>query len=161
MEKSKTKTNKSSVLRGISVVLMSILFMSGVLAETVELQNPGINPDSALWGIDRGLERIRYAFTFGSENRAEYGLKIAEERLSEIKVMNQRENIDGYELAENERQLILSRFEKDLSNTQEQVRQNINIKLSQHLRAENEVENILSNQIKEEFEKRKRAIQTN
>ena len=50
----------------------------------------GITPDNRfLYGIDIALEKIRMAFTFGNENKVNYGLKIAEERLAEL--LNEKE----------------------------------------------------------------------
>lgn len=67
----------------LSILIFGMFFLSLVSAQA-EVK-PGITPDNKfLYGIDIALEKIRMAFTFGDENKANYGLKIAEERLAEF-----------------------------------------------------------------------------
>jgi len=50
--------------------------------------NPGITPDSpVLYGLDRAMERISLALTFGKSAKAQKGLEHARERLLEVKAM--------------------------------------------------------------------------
>jgi len=54
----------------------------------VELdEDAGITPDSALYGIDKALERISLALTFNRAKKARLRLRHAEERLAEVKAM--------------------------------------------------------------------------
>lgn len=71
------------------LLLMSVLGMGIVSAQEDEV-DPGITPDSPLYGIDRALERIRYRLTFNNESKARYGLKMAEERLAEIEYLEEK-----------------------------------------------------------------------
>ena len=64
--------------------------------------NTGITPDSPLYGLDIALKRIIYAMTIGSEKKAAYGLKIAEERLLETKEMAEKGNLKAVEKAQSE-----------------------------------------------------------
>ncbi|MBI2664596.1 hypothetical protein HYX10_04620 [Candidatus Woesearchaeota archaeon] len=47
----------------------------------------GITPGSVFYGLDKALDRVSLALTFGSSARAKTGLTIARERLMEVKVM--------------------------------------------------------------------------
>lgn len=71
--------------------------------EVDELEgNPGITPDNPFYGLDIALKRIRYAMTIGSEKKAAYGLKIAEERLLEAKKMAEKGDFKAMENAQSE-----------------------------------------------------------
>ena len=52
-----------------------------------ESEEAGVTPDSPLWGLDRALERINLALTFGKSAKAKKGLAHARERLMEVKAM--------------------------------------------------------------------------
>lgn len=78
-------------MKNIFIILFLgiLLVMPLVIAQEIET-NPGITPDiPIIYQIDRALERIRMALTFGDENKVNYGLKIAEERIAEIKIMQE------------------------------------------------------------------------
>jgi len=60
--------------------------------ETIEVpaevtEEAGITPDSPLYGIERALERINLALTFGKAAKAKKGLAHASERLMEVQKM--------------------------------------------------------------------------
>ena len=57
-----------------------------IIEEETE-QAPGTTPDSPLWGLDRAMERIELALTFGKSAKAKKGLAHARERLAEVKAM--------------------------------------------------------------------------
>lgn len=87
------------IINLIVICFLLVGVMPFVIAQETET-NPGINPDNPiLYGIDRALERIRMAFTFGDENKVNYGLKVAEERLAEIKAMQEKQNVKALEKA--------------------------------------------------------------
>ena len=70
----------------------SVSDIQNELEETEE----GTTPDSAFWGIDVALDRIKFNL---ARNKAAVGLKIAQERLEEIKEMHFRGNINAAEKA--------------------------------------------------------------
>lgn len=47
----------------------------------------GVTPDSALYGLDLAMEKIRLALTFNMQKRAELSLKMAKERMQEARLM--------------------------------------------------------------------------
>jgi len=90
----------------VAVLLAMIMVLSAVpLAfaenETVELEEEvvaeeaGITPDSPLlWGLDRAIERISLALTFGKAAKAKKGLAYAQERLMEVQAMQEQKKLD-------------------------------------------------------------------
>jgi hypothetical protein len=68
-----------------------------------------IAPDSALYGIDNALKRIRLALAFSQERKAEIALKHAQERLAEIQLMIEREDERGIERARRNYEVSLER----------------------------------------------------
>lgn len=83
----------------ISIILTMVLLVIPLVIAQEEI-DPGITPDmSIIYGIDRALERIRMTLTFGDEDKVNYGLKVAEERLAEIRVMHERDNLPALERA--------------------------------------------------------------
>jgi hypothetical protein len=73
----------------ISILLYALLVLTTPIttAQEVDLPSAGITPDSRLYGLDRALERISLALTFNKAAKAEKRLKIASERLAELKEM--------------------------------------------------------------------------
>ena len=89
--------NKIKISFGI---LLFLTLISSVMAQEIEV-NPGITPNNRLfYGLDRAVERIRIAFTFREESKVNYELKLAEERISEMKAMK---NISNFVALENAR----------------------------------------------------------
>lgn len=68
-----------------SLLVLVSLVLSVVADE--ELPDPGVTPDSMLYGLDRAFERISLALTFDRAAKAEKRLQIASERISELKAM--------------------------------------------------------------------------
>lgn len=70
-----------------------VLLTSFVIAEEAEPElyeddiEAGITPDSLFYGLDKAMDRISLALTFNKAKKAEKGLKIAQERLMEVKQM--------------------------------------------------------------------------
>jgi len=57
--------------------------------ETALTVEPGLTPDNPLWALDVIADKILLALANGPE-KAELGLKIAEERLAEVNAMGNR-----------------------------------------------------------------------
>ena len=72
---------------GLLIVLMlSTLSITSAVAQE-ELPDPGITPDSWLYGLDRAIESLQKIFTFAPEAKARLALQLAAERLAEAKAM--------------------------------------------------------------------------
>jgi len=72
-------------------------------AETETLPDPGINPDSPFYFMDKWGKQISLAFTFNPEKKVQKALLYAEERLAEVNAMMVRNEVratiraaDGY-----------------------------------------------------------------
>jgi len=62
--------------------------------------DPGITPDSFLWGLDKALEQISLLFATSPNEKATKGLEHAKERLAEIKAMIEENKLDAAKKAE-------------------------------------------------------------
>jgi len=82
----------------LSIFILFLFFGSGVFAQT-ELSNPGLTPDSPFYFLDTLGEKIGMFFAFGSEKKAEKALKIAEEKLAEVKAMAEKNKTKALEKA--------------------------------------------------------------
>lgn len=76
----------------ISALAGFMLLAGSVSAQTEELPPAGITPGSPLFFLDRFFEGIGTFFTFGNTAKAERYLALAEERLSEAKVLAEDED---------------------------------------------------------------------
>ena len=96
----------------IFIVCFSFL-VAGQEAEFPADVDAGTTPDSFVWGIDRALERIELALTFGDAERERKRLKNAHERLLEVRQMLINGDVDSAERAraEHERNMRLSKDE--------------------------------------------------
>lgn len=68
----------------VSVMAFLVAFGPLALAQPPEEVDPGITPDSPLWGLDVALDRITYLISL---NKTATGLRIAKERIAENKKM--------------------------------------------------------------------------
>ncbi len=59
----------------------------------------GITPDSPVWGLERAMENINLALTFGEEAKARKRLELARERIIEAKVMAERNKVEALQKA--------------------------------------------------------------
>ena len=58
------------------------------------IEEAGVTPDSPLYGIERAMERISMALTFGKSAKAKKGLAHAQERLMEVQAMIAQKKLD-------------------------------------------------------------------
>ncbi|MCG2717512.1 MAG: DUF5667 domain-containing protein [Nanoarchaeota archaeon] len=109
-------------MRKIFSMFVFILLLTTIMAvaqeETTE-ENAGVTPDSIWWGIDVALDKIALALTFDNEARAEKGLKIAEERLLEIKIMATEKKIKAMAKAETEHGKVVVKIKEDIEKLEE------------------------------------------
>ena len=67
--------------------------------EGVVLPDPGVSPDSPFYGLDLAFERMGDAIALGKAAKAERGLKHAQERLSEVRIMVEKNKLQAAEKA--------------------------------------------------------------
>ena len=101
-------------MKKILTIFILGIFLIGLVSAQVNEIDAGITPDSPFWGLDKLGEQLRYSFTFNKENRAMYSLQIADERLAEIREMDELDLKEQVIKAENQRMFILERFEGNL-----------------------------------------------
>jgi len=72
----------------LSITLIFLFSLgTGVLAQEIELPNPGLTPDSPFYFLEIIAEEIGTFFTFGDLKKAERYASLAEERLAEVKAV--------------------------------------------------------------------------
>lgn len=69
-----------------ALIALMVVFPSQGLAQG-ELPDPGLLPDSSLYGLKKAFEAVRGVFVFGEEAKAKYALNLAEKRLAEAEAM--------------------------------------------------------------------------
>ncbi len=88
-----TNETNATEIENISEVINET-FEEVNITEGVENVSAGITPDRPiLWGLERALERIQLALTFNKVKKAELRLKLAEERLAEMKLMAKKKKV--------------------------------------------------------------------
>lgn len=103
-------------MKKILSLLVSLLVLATPVfaAEEAEFVDPGVTPNSPVYGLDRALERIQLAITFKEEEKAKLKFKFAEERLAEAEVMAEE---GEEELAEE----LMEDYEEGLNETNEEI----------------------------------------
>ncbi|OKY77458.1 MAG: hypothetical protein BTN85_2109 [Candidatus Methanohalarchaeum thermophilum] len=122
-----------------------------------KLPNPGITPDSYLYGLDRAMESIHLAITNGEQNKAKLHLKLAEERLSEGVEMGYRGN---NKLADQMTEQYNKNVDQSLETTQEiaqeqertQLQERIATQTTHHIEVLEHVMNRVPGQAREAIE---------
>jgi len=87
------------ILTILVTVLLAFAMMVPLVAaedvvEDLEVVEPGVAPDSPLYGLDRAMERLRLAVTAGKAAKAKLKLKYAEERLAEAEQMIDEDKVE-------------------------------------------------------------------
>lgn len=85
--------------------------------------NPGITPDSSFYGLKLGWEKVRLAFTFNQERKAEKELALADKRLLEIKRMAEKGNVKAALKAQKSHDALVERAKARLSSIQEDTKE--------------------------------------
>ncbi len=117
------------------IALLIVLILPNVSAH--EPVDPGVTPDSFLWGIDKALDNLNLLLTLNPTNKAMKGITIARERLEEIKVMTEENKIDKAEKAKNEHIKLLSKVKQSISEIEEE---NSTMQIEQEIEIEREIE---------------------
>ncbi len=79
------------------VLLALVLTMAPVYAQEADLPDPGVKPDSILYGLDRAIERIELALARGHARKADVHLNHAKERLAEVKALVEENKTEDVE----------------------------------------------------------------
>ncbi|MFQ6137312.1 MAG: DUF5667 domain-containing protein, partial [Candidatus Hydrothermarchaeales archaeon] len=79
-----------------------MLTMAPASAQEAGTPDPGITPDSFLYGLDVALDQISLLLTFDEGAKARKGLEIAEERLLEVREMAEENKLEAMERAQRE-----------------------------------------------------------
>ena len=81
-------------LIGVFVLMFMLVSVSAIENQTdLELIDAGTTPDSVLYFLDLAIENLGIALTFDNELKIEKELRIAEERLSEVREMALKNNL--------------------------------------------------------------------
>ena len=94
----------------LPIVISLLLFGGIVLAESPELPDPGLTPDSPFYFLERIAEEIGNFFTFGDLKKAERYTTLAAERLAEAKAVAEKGKSELVEKT-------LERYEMQLQNS--------------------------------------------
>ena len=96
-------------------LVSAIAYANELTGSALEIQEkPSSTPGKFTWGIQRFLEKIKLAATFGAEKKAAYGLQIAEKRLAEIQELAKNNDTENIEKAKQE-------YEQQIEQIKEQL----------------------------------------
>jgi len=110
---------KTIVIVFLTLLVFGIALNAPLILAQEILPNPGITPDSFLWSLDKVLEQISLLITTSPNEKATKGLKIAEERLAEIKVMIEENKLDAAEKAEESHGKTLAGVQENIEEIEE------------------------------------------
>ncbi len=99
-------------LKGILLIFLVLLLPMIIAQET--LKDPGVTPDSPLWGLDKALEQISLFLKISPNSKVTKGLEIASERLSEVKVMIEENKLEAAEKAQKEHNKTLIKIKQTI-----------------------------------------------
>lgn len=129
-------------------ILLTILILP-VASSHEEKVDPGVTPDSFLWGLDKALDNLNLLLTLNPTEKARKGIGIARERLEEIKLMAEENKLEAAVKGKEEQLKILSKVKKSVSdikeeNSTKQIEEEIEIEreLEEH---EEEIEEVSDN----------------
>jgi len=91
---------KEEYMKCIIFGFLLIVLISPVNAQQATTIDPGVTPDSFLWGLDKAFDQITLLLTTGDVDKAKKGLEIAEERLAEIREMIKENKLEEVEKAQ-------------------------------------------------------------
>ncbi len=100
--------------------LVLLVLLPFVLAQEKSSQDPGITPDSFMWGVDTALEQISLLLAANPEAKAVKGLEIARERLLEVKAMAEEKNLPALEKAQSAHSKILFKVKENIKSLEEE-----------------------------------------
>ena len=86
-------------MKKLIAIIVTLLLLPIVNAQQ---EDPGITPDSFLWGLDKALDQLVLLLTFDEGEKAKKGLEIARERLLEVKLMIEENKLEAAVKAKDE-----------------------------------------------------------
>jgi len=102
------------------IMAFLLVFTPVVLAEeTAETVEAGVTPDSPVYGLERAMERISMALTFGKAAKAKKGLMHARERLAEVRAMIEAKKLDKAQKAQKIHERIMEDVEENINEISE------------------------------------------
>jgi len=129
-------------MKAILVCLM--LLLSPVVYAQENAVDPGITPDSFLYGLDVALDKIDMLLTFDQAKKSKKGLKIAQERLQEVREMAIKNKLEAMGRAQREHDDVLETVMVSVANIEKE-------NSTEEIKAEIEIE--------KELEKHKQKIE--
>ncbi len=96
------------------LMMLMMLSVSPVALGATGDEDPGVTPDSFLWGIDKALDQIGLLLARSPEGKVEKGLEIAQERLLEVKAMAEENKLDAAGKAEEAHGKILLKVKESI-----------------------------------------------
>ena len=102
---------------GIIGILLTVLILP--IAHAQQQEDPGVTPDSFLWGLDKALEQLALLLTFDEGEKAKKGLEIARERLLEIKEMIEENKLEAAAKAKDEHGKTLVKIKQSVKEIEE------------------------------------------
>ncbi len=121
----------------LAVLPIFLIFMLPIVIAQETLTDPGVTPDSFLWGLDKALEQISLLLSLSPNAKATKGLKHANERLAEIKLMIEENKLDAAEKAEESHGKTLAGVQENIEeieddNSTEEMKEVIKIEKELH-----------------------------
>ena len=143
-------------MKTLMIFVISLLTLTGIaLAHEVTTTTTGtqignvtagVTPDSFLYGLDVGIDNIRYLLTFDNTAKSKVGLEIARERLLEVREMVLQNKVNAAQVAQNEHVQTLEKVKLSVealskTNSTEELKEEIELEkeLEEH---EDEVETV-------------------
>ncbi len=98
------------------IISLMILILPIVNAQqtTQPAEDPGITPDSFLWGLDKALDNLNLLLTFDKGKKAKKGIEIARERLLEVREMIEENKLGAAEKAKEEHGNLLNKVKESI-----------------------------------------------
>ena len=88
-------------MKKLFAIFTTLLLLPIVIAQQ-PTEDPGVTPDSFLWGLDKALDNLNLLLTFDKGEKAKKGIEIARERLLEVKTMVEENKLEAAEKAKEE-----------------------------------------------------------
>ena len=106
------------ILTIILTLIVTLLLLPIVTAQQ-PVEDPGVTPDSFLWGLDKALEQLNLLLTFDEGEKARKGIEIARERLLEIREMIEENKLEAAEKAKEEHGKTLVKVKQNVKEIEE------------------------------------------
>lgn len=124
-------------MKKILALIVAILLLQIAYAHEEEIVDPGVTPDSFLWGLDKALDNLNLLLTFNPAEKAKKGIEIARERLEEVKIMVEENKIEAAAKGKDEQVKLLSKVRESISGIKEE---NATKQIEEEIEIEQELE---------------------